>query len=75
MKQDQKALKSFAHYSGLAIQLGLTIYLGSLLGEWLDVRYPNDDELYTKGVTLAAVFLSLTSTILQVLRQQKKESA
>jgi len=48
--------------------MGLTIYLGSLLGEWLDQKYPNDSELYTKICTLAAVFGAIYSVIRQVIK-------
>jgi membrane protein DedA with SNARE-associated domain len=52
--------------------MGLTIYLGSLLGEWLDGKYPNEDQLYTKICTLVAVFMSIISVIIQVTRQSSK---
>jgi membrane protein DedA with SNARE-associated domain len=52
--------------------MGLTIYLGSLLGEWLDGKYPNKDQLYTKICTLVAVFMSIISVIIQVTRQSSK---
>lgn len=71
----QSSLKSFARYSGLAVQMGATIYLGSLLGGWLDTKYPNDEGIYAKWVTLTAVLLSTVSTILQVIRQQNKQNA
>lgn len=74
-KEEEKRnqLKSFARYSGLGIQIGGTIYLGSLLGSWLDTKYPNDNELYSKVVTLMAVFLAMFSVIRQVTRLSKKK--
>lgn len=48
--------------------MGLTIYLGSLLGEWLDQKYPNDNQLYTKICTLVAVFGAMLSVIIQVTK-------
>ncbi|MCH4552087.1 AtpZ/AtpI family protein [Aestuariibaculum sp. L182] len=47
--------------------MGLTIYLGSKLGEWLDYKFDNSDQLYYKIVTLLAVFLAMFSVIRQVL--------
>ncbi len=44
------------------------IYLGSLLGEWLDGKYPNENEWYTKICTLVAVFLAMASVIIQVIK-------
>lgn len=65
-------LKNFAVFSGIAIQMGVTIYLGSLLGEWLDVKYSKTEPFYAKWVTLLAVFLSITGVIVQVTKFSKK---
>ncbi|RBP34645.1 hypothetical protein DFR65_101542 [Oceanihabitans sediminis] len=54
--------------------MGLTIYLGSKLGEWLDVKFNNTDQLYYKVVTLIAVFVSMGSVIFQVLKLTNKDS-
>nr|WP_299031587.1 AtpZ/AtpI family protein [uncultured Tenacibaculum sp.] len=70
MSKDSKKnpLNKYIRFTGIAIQMGLTIYLGSLLGEWLDQKYPNDSELYTKICTLAAVFGAIYSVIRQVIK-------
>ncbi len=65
-KSKTSQLNTFAKYSGIGIQIGVTIYLGKVLGNWLDVKYHNQDELYTKVVTLVAVFLAIYSVIKQV---------
>ena len=71
-KDNQKNnLKAFARFSGIGIQMGLTIYLGYFSGTWLDKRYNNSDELYTKLVTLTAVFLSTYLVIKKVIKQSK----
>lgn len=51
--------------------MGATIYLGNLLGVWLDEKYPNDGNIYTKVVTLTAVFLSMFQIILQATKDSK----
>jgi membrane protein DedA with SNARE-associated domain len=66
-------LNNFVRFTGLGLQMGVTIYLGSLLGEWLDEKYPNEDQLYTKICTLVAVFGSMISVIIQVTRQASKK--
>ncbi|XRE43111.1 hypothetical protein ACIVBQ_001315 [Tenacibaculum discolor] len=53
--------------------MGLTIYLGSLLGEWLDQKYPNDNQLYVKICTLVAVFGAMLSVIIQVTNLTKND--
>ncbi len=70
MSKDSKKnpLNKYIRFTGIALQMGLTIYLGSLLGEWLDQKHPNDSELYTKICTLAAVFGAIYSVIRQVIK-------
>ena len=70
MKESEKKrpLSKYLRFSGIAIQMGLTIYLGSKLGEWLDQKYQNTDQLYTKICTLAAVFGAMYSVIRQVIK-------
>ena len=52
--------------------MGLIIYLGNLLGEWLDLLYLNKDQLYTKICTLLAVFGAMLSVIVQVSKISKE---
>jgi hypothetical protein len=66
-----KPLNKYIRFTSIAFQMGLTIYLGNLLGKWLDSEYPNDGELYSKICTLAAVFLAMFSVILQVTKISK----
>ncbi|WP_442264717.1 AtpZ/AtpI family protein [Tenacibaculum sp. ZS6-P6] len=70
-KTNKSQLKQYARFSGIAIQMGITIYLGSLLGEWLDNKYPNSNNLYAKICTLAAVFIAMYSVIKQVINFSK----
>ena len=71
-KQNKKQLNDFAKYSGIAIQMGLIIYLGSLLGAWVDKKYPTDGLVYGKGITLVAIFLAIYSVIKQVTSSDKE---
>ena len=73
MKQSEKKrpLNKYIRFTGIALQMGLTIYLGSLLGEWLDQKFPNDNQLYTKICTLVAVFGAMLSVIVQVTKLSK----
>ncbi|GFD91512.1 MULTISPECIES: AtpZ/AtpI family protein [Tenacibaculum] len=64
----KKPLNKYIRFTGIALQMGLTIYLGSLLGKWLDQKYPNDNQLYVKICTLAAVFGAIYSVIRQVIK-------
>ena len=64
----KKPLNKYVRFTGIAFQMGGTIYLGSLLGKWLDSQFPNEHELYTKIVTLLAVFVAMYAIISQVIK-------
>lgn len=53
--------------------MGLTIYLGSELGKWLDTVYPNKDQLFHKVISLVAIFVAMFSVISQVLKITNKD--
>ncbi len=67
-KKKQPQSRVYLRFSGVAIQMGLIIWAGSELGKWLDGKYPNDDALYTKIITLASVFLAMYLVISEVVR-------
>ncbi|MEC7782845.1 MAG: AtpZ/AtpI family protein [Bacteroidota bacterium] len=56
-KKPESPLKSWAKFSTIAIQMGVTIYLGNLLGSWLDGKF--NTAFLEPAVTLLAVFLSM----------------
>jgi membrane protein DedA with SNARE-associated domain len=66
MKQkrgQKKPLNKAIQLSGAGLQMGLTIYLGFLLGEWLDKIF--ELTFLTEVVTLSAIFLAMYSLIKQ----------
>ncbi|MCD8411156.1 AtpZ/AtpI family protein [Tenacibaculum finnmarkense] len=71
MEKKKKPLSKYLRFTSIAFQMGLTIYLGNKLGEWLDLRYANENELYTKMCTLVAVFGAMFSVISQVSKLSK----
>ena len=68
----KKPLSKFIRFTSIAVQMGLTIYVGSLLGKWLDEIYQNQNQLYTKICTLVAVFGAMVSVIMQVSKISKE---
>ena len=56
-KKPESPLKSWAKFSTVAIQMGVTIYLGNLLGSWLDGKF--NTAFLEPAVTLLTVFLSM----------------
>jgi F0F1-type ATP synthase assembly protein I len=67
-KKPGKQLKNVAALSGIAIQMGVTIYLFVLLGKWLDTKYNGGEKLCIIIMTLLGVAISLYVVIKQVNR-------
>ena len=67
-KKPEKPLKNVAVLSGIAIQMGVTIYLFVISGKWLDAKFNNDDKLFIIIMTLLGVAISLYTVIKQVNR-------
>ncbi|MFD0834710.1 AtpZ/AtpI family protein [Mariniflexile aquimaris] len=68
-KQEPKnQLKNAAVLIGIAIQMGVTIYLFVLLGKFLDSKFNDGNKLYIIIMTLMGVAISLYSVIKQVNR-------
>ncbi len=76
-KQDdsKNGLIKYVRFTGMGVQMALTIWLGSLLGKWLDVKFNTNNEIYFKVVTLLTVFGSMFSFIRQVTRLSKDENS
>lgn len=51
--------------------MGAAIYLGNLIGVYLDDKYHIDNGIYTKIITLTAVFLSIFMVIRQVIHDSR----
>lgn len=47
--------------SGIGLQMGLTIFLGNLLGKWLDTTF--DKSFLEPTITILAIFISIFSVI------------
>jgi len=62
-KPQKKPLNKALQLSGAGLQMGGTIYLGFLLGEWLDKKFQL--EFLTETITLFAIFLAMYSLIKQ----------
>lgn len=51
---------------GVAIQMGLTIFLGAYFGKFLDEKYPNERNWFTMSLTILSVFISLYLVVQQL---------
>jgi len=65
-KKQKKPLNKYIRLTGIALQMGITIYLAAYLGKWLDIKYPNENDLYTIILTLIGVVVSFYSLLKQI---------
>jgi F0F1-type ATP synthase assembly protein I len=63
----------FARLSGIGFQMGATIFLGAMLGKYLDGLYPSSKKWFTIGFTLFSVVVALYMVLKQVNRINEKE--
>ncbi len=71
-KPTKNQFHKYLQLSGVGIQMGVTIYLGAFFGKKLDVIYPNEKNLYTLLLVLAAFVISMISLIVQIKRINQK---
>lgn len=64
----KKPLKNALILTGVAFQMGATIYLFVMLGKWLDNSYNNGARAYVIIATLMGVGFSLYLTVKQLNR-------
>ena len=64
-RKEYKGLRTAAKLSGIAIQMGATIFLGNLLGKWLDVKF--DKTFWENTCTLLAIFLGFLDLVASCL--------
>lgn len=67
----EKQLNPYLKYTSIAFQMGATIFLGNLLGAWLDRKFETTH--LENIVTLLAVFLAMYFVISQVIKTSKED--
>jgi uncharacterized membrane protein YfcA len=68
-KNENKNLQNAAKLSGAGLQMGLIIYLGNLLGSWLDKKF--EISYLEITLTLFAIFMAMYALIRQVNQMNK----
>lgn len=71
-KKESKQPK-FLIFTGLAIQMGVLIYLGATLGKYLDGEYTDDKNWFTILLTLLAIVVSFYFLIKKVNQINEEE--
>jgi F0F1-type ATP synthase assembly protein I len=65
-ESQKKQLKQIAALTGIAIQMGITIYVFVILGKWLDVKFGNSGKAFLIICTLLGVAISLYAVLKQI---------
>lgn len=71
---DKKKPHRIVRLSGIGAQMAGTIFLGALLGRYLDDKYPMEKKWWTIGLTIFAVAISLYNVLKQVNRMNDEDS-
>tara|TARA_B100001758_G_C17779590_1_gene289246 strand:+ start:180 stop:398 length:219 start_codon:yes stop_codon:yes gene_type:complete len=59
LKKKKKQHNKYLTLTSLSLQMGLTVYLGSFIGGWLDEKKSAENNLYTVVCVLLSVFISM----------------
>lgn len=68
-KKSSSQYSAYAKYSGLAIQMGLTIGSFAWLGVYIDEQYQMKKPLFTITFSLFGIFLSLYMVLKGVIKR------
>ncbi len=68
--KEKKALKNWAIFSGIGLQMGLIIFLGNALGSWMDEKFGKS--FLEDTITIIAVFIAMFAVVYRVNRLNNK---
>lgn len=70
-EEKNSPLKNWAKFSGIAIQMGGTIFVCAWIGKKLDERYSTGKNWFTIGLVLFGVFASIYIVLKQLKELNK----
>lgn len=70
--QKKKQLNKYLQLTGVAFQMGITIYLGAYFGKWLDSHFQTSNKIFTIIGTLLAMIISIWSVLIQLKKINDK---
>jgi F0F1-type ATP synthase assembly protein I len=75
MDSNKKQANKWLVFMNIPFQMGLIIFLGVMLGQWLDEKFKIEGSILTIVFSLLAVFIALYNVIRQVnkMSNDKKE--
>lgn len=72
-KEDQSQPSNLFKYSGMGVELVVTLCLAAWLGRWLDEKYGVESGLYTIFIMLFALVGSMYRLIKSLMNEQDKK--
>jgi len=72
--QKKNSINKFIRFSGIGIQIGVTMYLAAYFGKKLDAYYGNEKKIMTLVFIVFAMVISLYSLLAQVKKMQDKNN-
>ncbi len=66
--QPNKKPDKFVRFSGMAFQMGITIVIGVIIGQYFDKKFPNENSLFTLIFVLFFIGTSLYTVIKQAIK-------
>ncbi|WP_026725487.1 AtpZ/AtpI family protein [Flavobacterium sasangense] len=75
MDSNKKQANKWLVFMNIPFQMGLIIFLGVMIGQWLDEKFKIEGSILTIVFSLLAVFIALYNVIRQVTKMSndKKE--
>ncbi|HKK79596.1 MAG TPA: AtpZ/AtpI family protein [Phaeodactylibacter sp.] len=73
-KQIRPKVDAYMKYSGMAIQMGVIILLGTLAGQWLDGYFGTERPYFTVLLALLAIFAALYLTLKDIIHPSNKDN-
>ncbi len=65
-QKQKKSLNKYVRFTGIAFQLGATIYLATYIGKWLDTKFLMEKKIFTLVLILVGLIASIWSIVKQL---------
>ena len=72
-QKKRKQLLKYARFSGIAFQLGATIYLAAYVGKWLDNKFLMEKKIFTYTLIVVGLIATIWSINRQLIKINKDE--
>ncbi len=70
-EQKPNNLRKYLQFTSIPFEMFIIIFAGYKLGDWLDSKYPNQNNLYTLIVTLSSVLIAMIYIIRRIQKISK----